>query len=341
MKILYLTGAVGIGGVESFLLNVSLMPEVESYFFLFQDGPLQKELEKRGAKVFVARQKFRLRNPISWHFLSTEIAGISKRLGVNCIHSSMAYSALVGAFAAKKANLPHLWFQHGPVGGWMDALAGRLKNQGILCNSQFTLDQQRGLYPNSTFHLVPLGTPYAEMPPYRAEGPLKVVMACRSQEWKGPHLFQEALLQMKDSNVSGKLYLAKGDADYERQIRSKGGLEILPSNSSIETVFFEQDVLVNASITPEPFGLTLIEAMMRGIVPIAPRAGGPLEIIEEEKSGLFFEPGNVSDLVSKIRMLQDGKIRKQLSDGARQSALENFSLEKMFQRLKKIYQSAH
>ncbi len=337
MKILYLTGAVGVGGVESFLLNLSQMPRVDSYFFLFQDGPLRVELEKRGAKVFLARHTFRLRNPFSWYLLSNEIAGLAKRLGVSCIHSSMAYSAFVGARAAKKAKLPHLWFQHGPVSGWMDSLAGRIHHHGILCNSKYTMEQQKKRCERGPFYVVPLGTPLVEQESFSTENSLRVVMASRAQYGKGPHVFQDAILRLNDTSVQGSLFLASSDSAYEEKIRSKGGLTIFPPEPNISRIFSGQDALVNASILPEAFGLTLIEAMMRGIVPIAPRAWGPLEIIDDGINGLLFEPGNATDLAEKIHSLKDANFRKKLSENARKKAVDFYALEKMYERMREVY----
>lgn len=337
MKILYLTGAVGVGGVESFLLNLSQMPGVDSYFFLFQDGPLRVELEKRGAKVFIARHNFRLRNPLSWFLLSSEIAGLAKRIGISCIHSSMAYSAFVGARAAKRANLPHLWFQHGPVSGWMDSLAGRIHHHGILCNSNYTMEQQKKLCERGPFYIVPLGTPCVDLQPLNTESNLRVLMACRAHYGKGPHVFQDAILKLNDSSVQASLFLASSDADYEEKIRSKGGLKIFPPDPNISKIFSGQDVLVNASIFPEAFGLTLIEAMMRGIVPIAPRAWGPQEIIDDTIDGLLFEPGNAAELAEKIHSLKDIGFRKKLSENARKKAVDFYSLEKMYERMSEVY----
>ncbi|MBL9090524.1 MAG: glycosyltransferase family 4 protein [Planctomycetaceae bacterium] len=339
MKVAYLTGAVGIGGAETFLLNVSEMPQVESYFFLFQPGPLFEALKQRGARVYLANSKFRIRNPLSWLSVSNEIVDFCRRMRIDCVHSSMAYAALAGAWASKRAGLPHLWFQHGPGGGWLDALAGRLPHWGVICNSTYTMHQQQRLTPNKTCFLLPLGTPVVEPTRFREGGPLRVVMACRAQEWKGPHLFQDAILQMQDSDVLGTLFLAESENSYAEKIRAKGGVRILPPDPSVHNLFAQQDVLVNASLTPEPFGLTLIEAMMRGIVPIAPRSGGPLEIIDDGENGLLFEPGNVSDLAEKIRLLKDLKTRRTMSDKARDKAVKCFSVEKMYERLWAIYQS--
>lgn len=337
MKVLYLSGAVGIGGVETFLLHIAQMPGIESYFFLFQDGPLKQELEKRGAKVFLARSHFRLRNPISWFFTAQEISGLCKRLGIQCIHSSMAYGALVGSQAAKKAKIPHIWFQHGPVGGWMDRLAGKLNNDGIICNSQYTLEQQRQLTPEAKFFLMPLGTPTVAAREISETKPLRVVMACRAQRWKGAHLFRQALEKLNDPAIQGTLFLSDPENSYGQELVGGKFLQILPPTYNVEQLFANQDVLVNASITPEPFGLTIVEAMMRGIVPVAPAAGGPKEIIVDGESGLLFHPGDADELAKKIQSLKDFQVRRSLSKAARATAEEKFSLEKMFARMTEIY----
>src|SRR5438093_721911 len=50
------------------------------------------------------------------------------------------------------------------------------------------------------------------------------------------------------------------------------------------------DVVLHASVLPEPFGRVLIEAMALGRPVIAPREGGPLAIVVEGETGLLVPP---------------------------------------------------
>lgn len=61
------------------------------------------------------------------------------------------------------------------------------------------------------------------------------------------------------------------------------------------------DVLVLASVWPENEPVTLLEAIASGTAQLASRIGGVPGLVEDERSGLLFEPGNADDLVHKMR----------------------------------------
>jgi glycosyltransferase involved in cell wall biosynthesis len=55
----------------------------------------------------------------------------------------------------------------------------------------------------------------------------------------------------------------------------------------------------------EGFGRVGAEAMLLGKPVLAARGGGMLELIEEDKTGYFFNPGDVNDLADKIRSIRE------------------------------------
>jgi glycosyltransferase involved in cell wall biosynthesis len=97
------------------------------------------------------------------------------------------------------------------------------------------------------------------------------------------------------------------------------------------------DIVVNCSVVPEPFGLTLIEAMMLGRPVIAPAAGGPLEIIEPDVSGILFRPGDSQGLADAMGALMDKETRLRLSEQGKAHALKKFEVRKMVQDLEAGY----
>jgi glycosyltransferase involved in cell wall biosynthesis len=344
--VLYLAGSSGRGGVETFLKTLARhhkRPEFVPVFFLFHDGPLAKGLREAGAEVVVARSAFRLRNPLSFFALVREIASLARKTKAAIVHSSMAYAALPGAAAAILAGARHVWFQHGPVGGWMDWLAGNLPYDLLLSNSTYTLNcQERWLswQSRSKSRVVPLGTEIPEAEVRAPHSPPRALMLCRAQHWKGGDLFAEAVKQLRNSGVGleGTIYLAEGDAETRERIEAAGSLKIEPPLDDPNPAFAKAEILVNASRTSEPFGLTLIEGMARGLVPVAPRAGGPLEILEEGKTGLFFESGSAGELAARLRLLaEQPDLLRKLSVNARQAAQERFSAAIMVSRIEDAY----
>ena len=59
----------------------------------------------------------------------------------------------------------------------------------------------------------------------------------------------------------------------------------------------------------EDFGLTSLEAQALGKPVIAANIGGARETVIEQKSGLFFEPQQVDNLIAALKMLQSVKIK--------------------------------
>jgi len=98
------------------------------------------------------------------------------------------------------------------------------------------------------------------------------------------------------------------------------------------------DCLILAT-TCETFGLVLAEAMRGNIAVIATNQGGPLEIIDDKKTGLLFERGNSGDLAMKIEMLKDNEFKNVLAYNGTKKAKEYFDSKKQFDKLDAILNS--
>jgi glycosyltransferase involved in cell wall biosynthesis len=62
----------------------------------------------------------------------------------------------------------------------------------------------------------------------------------------------------------------------------------------------EFDVTVHFSTRPEPFGRVIAESLACGVPPIAARAGGPVEIVDDGVTGWLVGPGDVDALAAAI-----------------------------------------
>jgi glycosyltransferase involved in cell wall biosynthesis len=78
------------------------------------------------------------------------------------------------------------------------------------------------------------------------------------------------------------------------------------------------DVAIHASTNPEPFGRVLIEAMALGRPLVAPREGGPLEIVVDGETGILVPPRDASALAAAIeRLIDDPELRRRMGDAGR------------------------
>lgn len=92
----------------------------------------------------------------------------------------------------------------------------------------------------------------------------------------------------------------------------------------------------------EPFGMSVVEAMAAGCVPVVPRDGGPWFDILEEKEGVYgFSYGSISEAAEKIRMLlENDELRTEVSARARRRAMDFYSSvfeSKILSVVKKVY----
>ena len=81
-------------------------------------------------------------------------------------------------------------------------------------------------------------------------------------------------------------------------------IHVITSLPNISLIYKASNIVVSCSKKPESFGLTLVESLFFDTPVIATNHGGPLEIIEEYKNGLFFHPQDENELSQKIDELR-------------------------------------
>ncbi len=86
---------------------------------------------------------------------------------------------------------------------------------------------------------------------------------------------------------------------------------------------------------------SISEAFALGKPVIGSRIGGIPELIDNGKTGLLFEPGNVDDLAAKISYLIKNKDQvRYMGELARKKAEQKYNSEKHYEKLMEIYQLA-
>ena len=104
------------------------------------------------------------------------------------------------------------------------------------------------------------------------------------------------------------------------------------------TVYNGIDVVVSASIKPEPLGTVVIEAMAIGRPLIGPNHGGAAEMAEHEATALLFEPGNADDLARCIlRLHEEPALAARLGAAARKKALHTFAVAEHVRNVQAVY----
>jgi glycosyltransferase involved in cell wall biosynthesis len=169
--------------------------------------------------------------------------------------------------------------------------------------------------------------------------------------WKGQREFvSAAFLAMAENPDIHAIIVgdqSDGDPSYFASIRrdiAASGLEsrfrLVGYRSNVEEFYAAMDIVVHASITPEPFGMVVPEAMAAGRAVIAARAGGPCEVVTDGVDGLLVEPGDVPALAWAIASLSGDRDRRHAMGAAgRAKAAAQFSIDASAARVRDVYES--
>jgi glycosyltransferase involved in cell wall biosynthesis len=108
----------------------------------------------------------------------------------------------------------------------------------------------------------------------------------------------------------------------------------------VENYVSALEILVHASIKPEPFGRVLLEGMALRKPIVACRAGGVAEIVVDGETGLLYEPGNSQELATRLRtLLRDDRQRASMGEAGYRRLVDSFGIDKNVAETEQIYRS--
>jgi len=183
-----------------------------------------------------------------------------------------------------------------------------------------------------------------------ASGDILVALVGHLRPWKGQDVTLEAARglapplrqRLKIVFVGG---VGRGEEAYAAGLREtiiRHGLQTMVSflgeRTDIPAIMRAADIVLHASTTPEPFGLTVVEGMALGRAVVAAGIGGPVETVTPD-SGLLFDPTRPETLAAALESLAaDPEKRRQLGEGGRRRA-EDFSVRRNVESIQTLYRS--
>lgn len=173
----------------------------------------------------------------------------------------------------------------------------------------------------------------------------------RLVEWKGQREFLKAVSMVLRDHANLKIFIVGDSADDAENYRNIL-VEIVEQNDMRDAVVFTgytqdvasfykiMDIMVHASITPEPFGLVITEAMSLGVPVIASSLGAPAEIIDNHIDGILVDPRNTLELANAITyLLENDEIRHEMGNKARIKVEKKYNSDTYARNIESIYQS--
>lgn len=333
-RVLFVCHTGSISGAELVLLDL-VRPWAGQSAFLFEDGPLKQALAANGLNVTISHWGAGLNDvrrdssfakvlPVigGMFGITAELARFARKHDVIYANSQKAF--VLAAIAAKLVRRPLIWHLHDIIS---PAHFGKMQRrvQVLLANHCTTKVVVPSRAAADAFMaeggrkdlvaIVPNGLDIAPETQSPAEirrdlglpqGPLVGVFS-RLAEWKGQHIVLQALAMTPGVSciIAGSALF--GEEAYERrllQLVATLGLSdrvsFLGQRSDVPRLMRAVDAVVHPSIDPEPFGRTLVEAMLADVPVIATDAGAASDILEGGRAGTLVPPGDADALAQAI-----------------------------------------
>jgi len=305
------------------------------------------------------------------HDLGKRLHTAITALQPDVIHSHGIKSHLLCAGAAPR-SVPIVWHLHDfyslrTLAAPLLRLARRRVRGGIAISAAVAADAARVL-PGLPISLIPNTVDLSRFTPGPGDGALLDRLAgmptapdgtCRTglvaafARWKGQDVFLDAIARLPaDSSarfyiIGGPLYRTAAQFTVEELRERAARLNIadrvafVPFLDDPSAAYRALDVVVHASTLPEPFGLTIAEAMACGRAVIVSSGGGASELFREGTTALGHQPGDAAGLANAIERLQRApELRERLGQAAWRHAGEAFDPARLGVQLAAVYRRA-
>jgi glycosyltransferase involved in cell wall biosynthesis len=308
--------------------------------------------------------------PAAWRYTRRLRAAV-ERFAPDVVHSNGIKTHLLARFAVPR-GVPVVWHLHDFYG--LRPLAARLLRRvsrrarvGVAI-SQAVADDTAKAVPGLPVAVVPNAIDLARFTPAgpacdldalaglpaAAAGTVRVGLVATFARWKGHLTFLDAAARLARESpalpvrwyiVGGAIYHTAAQftdselraAAAERGIADRVGF--VPFRSDTEEAYRALDVVVHASTLPEPFGLTIAEAMGCGRAVVVSSAGGAAELFTDGHDALGVRPGDADGMAAAVRRLaENAGLRTRLGAAARATAEARFDARQYGPRLLEVYQ---
>jgi glycosyltransferase involved in cell wall biosynthesis len=368
--VLQVVPALDCGGVERGTVDIAkaLSDKGQKSYIISKGGKLSSKFND--LDVSLIYRDVSTKNPIKmWKNISF-IENLIKDNNINIVHARSRAPAWSAYFASKRTGTKFLTTFHGiynmksaakkfynsimAKGDIVIAVSNFVKKH-IIENYDIDEDRIRVIHRGVDLeyfdpskieadHLEKISEKY-HMP---KDVPI-IVMPSRMTSWKGQEYLVKALTKIRDKDfycvlvgdLSKHTNYAKKICDLIRENKMQSKIQIFGSESDIRALYARSDIVVSASIEPEAFGRTIVEAQAMKKLVLATNIGGAAETIIDNENGFHTIPQDENDMANKLSYLLSiigSKEVDKIATSARSSVSEKFSLQKMQEDTLKVYE---
>lgn len=356
------------GGVERGTVDVAraLVEAGWRALVVSRGGPMVHELERVGATHVTL--PVHSKNPLTWRANFETMVDLMWRERVDLVHARSRMPAWIAFRAARRNGIPFVttFHQRPAAGTALKRLYNSVMVRGdrVIAISHYVAERLVADYrlDPGRLRVIPRGVDLSMFDPDRVpaermvrlierwrvpDGVPVVMLPARVTRWKGHRLLVDALARLERGSFH---CLMVGDDAGRRSVRAAlepriARLGLTPHvhfvgrTDDMPAAYKLADVVVSASLDPEPFGRVMIEAQAMGRPIVAADHGGARETVLPGETGWLVPPNDPAALAEGIRaaLSLDEAARARLSDRAVAHVRSNFSRYQMCARTLSVY----
>ncbi|KEO54702.1 glycosyltransferase family 4 protein [Thioclava pacifica] len=239
-----------------------------------------------------------------------------------------------------------LWHQYSNTRYEVQTASGRYAK--MIANSTYTKEEAvRAGIPEDRIVVLNNFTHMTPEPDWDAPQPPVIAFAGRLSRTKGLHILLDAFAQVLRKVPEARLEILGRGHDEKVFFRQADALSLGEAvqfhgwgdKAAVDALLSRAAMVAFPSIYPEAFGITGIEAMMRGKPVVAFDVGGVSDWLRHEETGLFAAKDAGLLAAALVRLLSDRDLRQKLGRQARARAVTAFAAEPHLSALVGLYRS--
>lgn len=282
-----------------------------------------------------------------------------RKFNIDIIHTHNYKANMIGFLAAKKTKVPIMSTLHGYIGNnfklrcyeRIDRFMLRFFNKVVFVDDSLARCLRNGLVNsiviNNGINISSQATGHKTQVKGGLgikEDELVIGSAGRLSKEKGHRYLIEAFARIVKKHSGVKLLIVGNGLQYQRLVDSvqqlgiEGNVIFAGYQEDMDKVYRGIDILVQPSLR-EGVPLAILEAMSYGLPVVATNVGGVANLIRNRETGLLINPASSKEIYNALlNLLEDKKLREELGQNAKQFVKENYSLDRMVNSYKRVYQ---
>jgi len=324
------------GGIERMLTTLSestgVAGSLSFEFAVATEGRLSEELRDRGANVH-ALGDVRLSRPRSVLRARHRLREILRERPYAAVVCHAPWSHAIFGSVVRACGVPSVLWQHDRATGTplVERASRAVGADLVICNSQWTAETAAALQPHAPHRVVycavaaqrPTTT---DRPEVRAmlgasSSDVVVLSASRLEPWKGHLDLIRALARLTGSWT---LWIAGGaqrphERDYVaaieaevRRLQLERRVRLLGERRDVRRLLVGADLLAQANVGAEPFGVVFAEALLAGVPVVTTNMGGAPEIVDDS-CGRLVAPRDLDALAAALgELISNAALRASL-----------------------------